>query len=312
MDETALSLGISTCLLGERVRHDGGHKRDEFLTNVLGKFVQWVPVCPEVEVGMGTPREPVRLESESDRVKMVGVQTGADWTDQMESFSGTKARFLEDQKLSGYIFKSRSPSCGLDVPIGASGSRGRGKFSSAISSAFPLLPVEEETRLDDPSIRENFIERIFAYRRLEDFFSKRRTVGQVVMFNSQHRLQMQSHSLSGQRELSQLASDGTMHGWEDLRSRYRIAFMRILEVPATKHRHHSVLRQARDHLEKTLSLEDLQEIDESITAYSENAAPLLVPLTLLRHHVRTTRSPSLKGQTYLEPHPHELLLRNHV
>lgn len=311
MDETALRLGISSCLLGERVRHDGGHKRDRFLTDVLGKFVEWVPVCPEVEVGMGTPREPVRLEGDGDRIKMVGTETRADWTDQMESFSKDKARFLEGHNLSGYIFKSRSPSCGLDVAIGAS-DRGQGKFSSAISRFLPLLPVEEETRLDEPSIRESFIEKIFAYRRLEDFFAKRRTVGQVVMFNSQHRLQLQSHSVSGQRELSQLVSEASMHGWADLRSRYRIAFMGILNVPATRRRHHSVLRHTRGHLESTLSFEDMQEIEESLTAYADGAVPLVVPLTLLRHHVRATKSPSLKGQTYLEPHPHELLLRNHV
>ncbi|HVF12053.1 MAG TPA: DUF523 and DUF1722 domain-containing protein [Actinomycetota bacterium] len=312
MDETALRLGISSCLLGERVRHDGGHKRDRFLTEVLGKLVEWVPVCPEVEIGMGTPREPVRLESDGDHIKMLGIETRTDWTDQMDDFSRTKARFLEGHNLSGYIFKSRSPSCGLDVAIEASGHRGQGKFSSAISLSLPLLPVEEETRLDEPAIRESFIERIFAYRRLEDFFAKRRTVGQVVMFNSQHRLQLQTHSVSGQKELSQLVSEGTMLGWAHLRSRYRIAFMRILHMPATSRRHHSVLRHTRGHLESTLSFEDMQEIEESLAAYAEGAVPLLVPLTLLRHHVRTTKSPSLKGQTYLEPHPHELLLRNHV
>lgn len=309
-DGQRLRLGISACLVGQRVRYDGGHKLDAFLNEVLGRYVEWVAICPEIEIGMGTPREPVRLEKQGLGVRMVGLESRKDWTDRMQEFSRTTARSLDEQRLSGFVFKSRSPSCGLEgVSVVGSRRSGQGLFASAITSHLPLLPIEEESGLADASRREGFIERIFAYRRLEDFFSKKRTPGQIAMFNAQHRLQLRVHSISGQQELSRLVSEGNRIPWGRLRELYRDVFMRVLNRPSTQEGNEEALRYASAHLEKLISAQDQTEVDEAIDAYSEGRTPLVVPIKLLSHHVRTTDSPFLKGQTYLQPDPNELMLR---
>ncbi len=189
--ETTLRLGISSCLLGHEVRFDCGHKRSGFLTDVLGRFVEWVPVCPEVELGMGVPRETVRLVRSGDDVRMVAEKSGADWTGRMRRYARARVRALLKLDLAGYVLKKDSPSCGMERvrvydPKGMPGKTGRGLFAAELVAAFPHLPVEDEGRLHDPVLRENFIERIFAYRRLQDLFQGRWTRGQVVAFHTAH------------------------------------------------------------------------------------------------------------------------------
>jgi len=174
LELSPVRIGISACLLGEEVRFDGGHKRDSFLTEILGPHVQWVPVCPEVEVGMGTPREPVRLFRSGSELRMVTVHTGHDYTEAMNRWAEERVRQLDREDLCGYVLKKDSPSCGMegvkvygrsDVPERA----GRGLFAQVLMTHMPWLPVEEEARLTDPRLRENFLERIFALRWLKDF-----------------------------------------------------------------------------------------------------------------------------------------------
>ena len=310
-------LGISACLLGEEVRFDGGHKRDSFLTDVLGAHVEWVRVCPEVEVGMGTPRETLRLVRDGGRVRMLTTRTGVDYTDAMEKWSRRRADALAGESLSGYVLKKDSPSCGMErVKVfegnGAPIRNGRGLFAAALLRRLPNLPVEEEGRLTDPGLRENFVERVFAYRRLQDLFGARWTLGQLVAFHTAHKMALLAHSTTAYRELGRLVAGAASRQRQLLREQYESAFMRTLSLPATPRRHANVLMHMAGHFKKALDDEGKQELGGCIDDYRRGLVPLVVPLTLIRHYVRKFRVEYLAGQTYLDPHPRELMLRNHV
>lgn len=191
-----IRIGISACLLGQEVRFDGGHKRDSFLTEELGKHVQWVPVCPEVEVGMGTPREALRLVRDGDRTRMITIQTGIDYTDRMNHWADRRLAALACEDLDGYVLKSNSPSCGmLDVKVfhdnGRVSPQGQGLFASALMERMPLLPVEDERRLNDPRVRENFIARLVAYRELKDQVRGGMAIGSILAFHICLQLELQ-------------------------------------------------------------------------------------------------------------------------
>src|SRR5262245_10633230 len=235
-DQHPPRIGISRCLLGDEVRHDGGHKRDPFLVSTFGRFVEWVPVCPEVEVGMGTPREPIQLvannhdvPSDAQSVRLVGVKSRQDWTMPMTMFAASRVRELKSADLAGYVLKKDSPSCGFDrvrVHRGARVTRdGRGLFAEALVRELPDLPIEEEGRLNDPSLRENFVERVFAYQRLRTLFAGRWSIHQLVVFHSMHKLQLLSHSRQGYAELGRLVAGAVKHPCRDLSATYQRLFM---------------------------------------------------------------------------------------
>jgi uncharacterized protein YbgA (DUF1722 family)/uncharacterized protein YbbK (DUF523 family) len=311
-------LGISACLLGDEVRFDGGHKRDVFLTDVLGPHVEWVRVCPEVEVGMGTPRETLRLVRDgTGRVRMLTTRTNIDHTEAMERWSRRRLEELAGADLSGYVLKKDSPSCGMErVKVFGSGGmpqrNGRGIYAAALLERFPNLPVEEEGRLSDPILRENFIERVFAYQRLRRFFAPRWTVGGLVAFHTAHKMTLLSHSTTRYQHLGRLVAAAARTPREALRADYEDAFMATLRIPATTRRHTNVLMHMAGHLKKKLETESRAELVATIGEYRRGLVPLVVPLTLLRHHVRVHGIAYLAGQTYLEPHPRELMLRNRV
>jgi uncharacterized protein YbgA (DUF1722 family)/uncharacterized protein YbbK (DUF523 family) len=316
--DAPLRIGISSCLLGEEVRFDGGHKRDHFLTNVLGPHVEWVPVCPEVEVGMGTPRETLRLIRVEGSTRMVTTRTAIDHTDSMRSWSRHRLDALAREDLSGYVLKKDSPSCGMervkvyDPAGGMPAKDGRGIYAEALLSRFPLLPVEEEGRLSDPRLRENFIERVFAYRRLKALFAGRWSVGQLVAFHTAHKMSLLAHSTTAYQELGRMVADGSRIPRAALRDRYESLFMRTLSTPATTRRHTNVLMHMAGHLKKLIDADSRQELVTCIDEYRRGLVPLVVPITLIRHHVRVHHVAYLQGQVYLEPHPRELMLRNHV
>jgi uncharacterized protein YbgA (DUF1722 family)/uncharacterized protein YbbK (DUF523 family) len=301
-------LGISACLLGDQVRFDGGHKRDPFLTDILSPHVCWVRVCPEVEVGMGTPRETLRLERRDGRaIRMVTTRTGIDHTDAMSAWARIRLTELEREHLSGYVLKKDSPSCGMEKVkvFGASGMprrTGRGVFAEALMRRFPNLPVEDEGRLSDPGRRENFIERVFAYQRLRRFFAARWTVAALVAFHTSHKMALLSHSTAGYRELGRLVASAKGMPRARLRAEYESRFMQTLTLIATSSRHANVLMHMAGHLKKRLDGPSRQELLTSIDEYRRGLAPLVVPLTLLRHHARQHDVGYLLGQTYLEPH----------
>ena len=311
-------IGISACLLGDEVRFDGGHKRDPFLTDVLAPHVEWVRVCPEVEVGMGTPRETLRLTRAVDGpVRMVTTRTEIDHTDSMMRWSRQRLQELAREDLSGYVLKKDSPSCGMErvkvyTPGGMPEKNGRGIFADALLQRLPNLPVEEEGRLTDPRLRENFIERVFAYQRMRQFFSGRWTVGGLVAFHTSHKMTLLSHSTSRYQQLGQLVASAAQLSRDVVRAQYESEFMAAMALVATARRHTNVLMHMAGHLKKLIDPASKAELSECIDEYRRGLVPLVVPLTLIRHYVRVHQVNYLAGQTYLEPHPRELMLRNRV
>ncbi|MBW2493114.1 MAG: DUF523 and DUF1722 domain-containing protein, partial [Deltaproteobacteria bacterium] len=311
-----IRLGVSSCLLGQEVRFDGGHKRDRFLTELLGSFVEWVPVCPEVEVGMGTPRPALRLvrDGEGEAVRMLEIASGRDHTRAMQRYAAQRVRALGGLELCGYVLKKDSPSCGMTrVKVygekGGATRDGRGLFALQLLDAYPNLPVEDEGRLNDARLRENFIERVFAYKRLRDLFRGRWTPGQLVAFHTAHKLQLMAHAMEPYRELGALVASVKKRAREEVREQYQDLFMAALARVATPARNTNVLQHAAGHLKKGLDSASRTELAELICDYRREEVPLVVPLTLLRHHARRLDVSYLNGQTFLEPHPKELMLR---
>ncbi len=305
------------CLLGEKVRFDGGHKRDAFLVDTFGHYVEWLPVCPEVDIGLGTPREPIRLARTGKGIRLVGVKSASDHTDAMREYATKKADKLARLDLCGFILKKDSPSCGMERvkiynPAGTSERAGRGLFAGALMARLLHLPVEEEARLSDPRLRDNFVERVFAYRRLRDLFNGRWTIGHLVRFHTAHKLVLMAHSPMAYAAIGRLVAGAKALGRADLRERYERGFMKALTVIATPGRHANVLYHMLWHFKTSLDDESRIELAATIEDYRNGLVPLIVPITLVRHHVRRLAVSCLAGQVYLEPHPKELMLRNHV
>ncbi len=309
-------IGASACLLGQNVRYDGGHREDVFLTGRLARFAALVPVCPEVEAGMGTPREPVRLVRLGGEVRMTGHHSGTDHTDAMRRWARARARALEAEDLCGFVLKKDSPSCGLERVKVHAGSRaarvGRGLFAEALLTRMPLLPVEEEGRLGDPRLLESFVERVFAYRRLKDLLASRWTLGDLVRFHSAEKLLLLAHDPAAYRALGRLVAGAKGRPRGELAAGYGDGFMRGLARLATPGKHANVLQHMAGYFKDRLSPGERRELQEAIADFRRGRSPLLVPLTLIGHHVRRHRVAYLQGQTYLQPHSRELMLRDHT
>ena len=312
-----IRIGISSCLLGQKVRFDGGHKRDAFLVDTFGAFVEWVPVCPEVELGLGTPRESLRLVRKDGLVHMVNTKSGRDITVEMRRWSRARVDELSKESLAGYVLKKDSPSCGMErVKVyGESGmaeKNGRGFFAEALMERFPRLPVEEEGRLSDPRLRDNFVERVFAYVRLRELFRARWTTGDLVRFHTAHKMALLAHSPQMYEELGRLVATAKTLTRGDVETRYRELFMDALAKMATARKHTNVLQHMLGHFKELLDADEKQELLGTVEDYRLGLVPLVVPLTLIKHHVRRRHVEYLAGQVYLDPHPKELMLRNHV
>ena len=311
-------IGISSCLLGDEVRFDGGHKRDTFLTQVLAPHVEWVRVCPEVEVGMGTPRETLRLVQQGDGpLRMITTRTGIDHTEAMTAWSERRLDALAREELSGYVLKKDSPSCGMErvkvyAAEGMPHRSGRGLYAAALLARFPTLPVEEEGRLSDARLRENFIERVFARVRLRRLFAGRWTNGAVVAFHTAHKMSLLSHSTTAYQALGRLIAAVGRMPRPEFRERYEREFMEGMRPQATVRRHTNVLMHMAGHLKTLIDGASKAELLACIDEYRRGLVPLVVPVTLIRHYVRLHQVAYLAGQTYLDPHPRELMLRNHV
>jgi uncharacterized protein YbbK (DUF523 family)/uncharacterized protein YbgA (DUF1722 family) len=307
-----IRIGVSACLLGRKVRYDGQHKRDDFVVDVLGPHVEYVPVCPEVELGLGTPRPPIHVEERGGRLHLVVVQDGRELTGDMEAYAERRVDGLAG--LSGYILKKDSPSCGMErvrVHRARGVTRdGVGFFAAALVARWPELPVEEEGRLRDARLRESFVERVFAHDRLQALWARRWTLGELVAFHTRHKLALLAHAPAAYQALGRLVARGKTLAREELRRRYAAGFMAALAVPTTRGRHTNVLQHMAGYLE--LDAPSRAELGESIADYRKGLLPLVVPWTLLRHHARAQRVEYLLGQSYLDPNPRELMLRNHV
>ncbi|NIS60618.1 MAG: DUF1722 domain-containing protein [Proteobacteria bacterium] len=315
--EATIKLGISSCLLGERVRWNGTHKLDRFLTDTLGKFVQYVPVCPEVECGLDVPREPLRQVGDPDSPRLITSRTKIDYTDQMIQWARKRVMELEKEDLCGFIFKSRSPSSGMErvkvynekgIPV----KKGVGMFARAFMAHFPLIPVEEDGRLHDPNLRENFIERIFAFKRWRDTRAERESRGNLVSFHTDHKMLILSHSPQHHRMMGKLVAQAKEISLKDLYQRYQKLLMEALRLKSTPKKNVNVLIHILGYFKKQLSADEKQEMLEIVDLYRRGNVPLIVPITLVNHYVRKYDQPYLKEQYYLHPHPAELQLRNHV
>jgi uncharacterized protein YbgA (DUF1722 family)/uncharacterized protein YbbK (DUF523 family) len=315
--EEQLRIGLSTCLLGENVRFDGGHKRDRFVTDTLGQFLEFVPVCPEMECGLGVPRESMRLVGKPESPRLVTNRTKIDHTERMITWARKRVQELEKEDLCGFIFKSRSPSSGMErVRVynekGIPEKKGVGMFARIFMEHFPLLPVEEDGRLHDIRLRENFIERIFALKRWRDLLDEKRSRGRLVAFHTQHKLLILSHSQKHSRILGKLVAAAKSISPKQLYPQYQSLFMEALKLKATVKKNINVLQHMMGYFKKQLSADEKHELLETFDQYREGYIPLIVPLTLIKHYVRKYDQPYLKQQVYLNPHPIELKLRNHA
>ncbi|MFT4570976.1 MAG: hypothetical protein ACI8TX_003086 [Hyphomicrobiaceae bacterium] len=312
-----IRIGISTCLLGQEVRFDGGHKHDRFVTDTLGRWFTFVPVCPEVEVGMGIPRETVRLVREDGELRMRGGKTSKDWTVVMNRYSKRRVKALDEMNLHGYLLKKGSPSCGMErvkvyTTAGMPSESTAGLFAAALMERFPLLPIEEEGRLNDPVLRENFIERVFAYKRVRDLFGGRWTRGDLVAFHSREKILILAHEPKAEKELGRIVANAKELGRAEVARSYPETFMRALGRQATKARHANAFHHMLGHFKKILGAPQRAALAASVEDYRNGLVPLVVPITLFNHYVELYGVEYLKGQMYLSPHPKELLLRNHV
>ena len=309
-----IRIGVSSCLVGERVRYDGGDKRDPFIADTLGAVFELVPVCPEVAIGMGVPRPPIRLVGDPQRPRALGVDDAdLDVTAPLTAFGRRMAVELDD--IGGYIFKSRSPSCGpARVKVYASGkaarAQGVGLYAREIMNRQPLLPVEEEARLVEPLWRDNFIERVFAYRRWQDLLASGFTAAGLMEVHARHKLILMAHGAAYYRTLGRLAAEGKGLRPARLCEEYGIGFMAALGHPATRKRHANVLQHLMGYLKKQLDPDGKAELLELIDAYRLGVLPLIAPQTLLRHHFRRFPHPYVEKQFYLYPDSLELQLRS--
>ena len=316
-DDANIKIGISSCLLGNKVRFDAGHKHDRYITDVLGQFVKFVPVCPEMEIGMGAPREAVRLVGDSHNPRMVGSRTAEDWTDRMNAFVTRRVKKKNLEDLSGFILKNRSPSCGMErvrvyVKSGTVERKGTGLFAAALLKQFPDMPFEEEGRLSDAALRENFIERIFAFNRLQKLFAGPFARGPIIDFHTAHKFMLLAHSPDYYRQLGQLVARIKEVSPIQFRNEYRTLFMRALKFKATVKKNTNVLQHIAGFLKNLLSDSEKGDIHEAIMDYYRSLVPLIVPITLLRHFIYKHSIEYIQNQYYLNPHPKELMLRNHV
>lgn len=311
-DDGRLRLGISQCLLGDEVRYDAGHKRNSFAVDLLGEVFSLVPVCPEVGAGMGVPREPVKLVAGEDQTRMVGVDSGTDKTEAMNRFNVRKVEDLKEADLRGFILKSRSPSCGMDVIVEGRAGSEPGMFARALTESFPALPAIEETDLGDPALRQNFVERVFAFDRQNKFFAKERSVGQLVMSHAQTKLQLDARDAEAHARVAGLFKRAGEMSYEELGRQYLVEFMAALRSPATDSGHFGVMKTIFEGIKKQVEPPVQKELARSLQDYRQGNVPLAVPLTLLRHYVRVQEHPRFHQQTYLEPEPRELLLRTRV
>jgi uncharacterized protein YbgA (DUF1722 family)/uncharacterized protein YbbK (DUF523 family) len=312
-----IKIGISSCLLGNHVRFDGGHKLDRFLADTLGQYVEYVPVCPEVEVGFPVPREALRLVGNYESPRLMTIHTKEDHTERMVAWARKRVKELDAEGLCGFIFKSNSPSSGMErVKVynekGMPEKKGRGLFARVFMDHFPLVPVEDEGRLHAPKLRENFIEMIFTLKRWRETLNHGRRMGNLVAFHTNHKLLILAHSPQHYRKMGNLVAGGKSVPPVALFTEYEALLVEALRLKTTTRKNTNVLEHILGYFKKHLTGDEKQEMLDIIHQYRSGHLPLVVPVTLINHYVRKVGEPYLSRQVYLNPHPMELQLRNHV
>ena len=316
--DSKIKIGVSSCLLGEKVRWNGDHKQNHFVREILANYFEYISICPEMEVGMGVPRETVALYGNLEKSRMISRKTQTDWTKPMQKYIQVRINSLTREDLCGFIFKSKSPSCGLSrVPVysefGSHSVRhGSGMFAQEFTNKFPLIPTEDEGRLNDSRIRENFIVKVFSFYRLQNLFKENFSIGRLVKFHTQQKYLLLAHSRKHYDALGQLVAKPKSLKIEDLKDRYGKIFMEALTFKATPKKNTDVLLHMMGFLKQILSKGEKADILSTIEDYRKELLPLIVPVTLIHHQVHKHNIEYLMNQVYLKPHPKELKLRNHV
>lgn len=311
-----ISVGISSCLLGQEVRFDGGHKLDTYITGTLADYFDFIPICPEVAIGLPIPRPPIRLVRQEDGIHVVGVKDpSVDVTEKLHAYGQKMARQLSG--ISGFILKRASPSCGMErvkvyAPDGRSIGKASGAFAEELMKAQPLLPVEEEGRLGDPGLRENFIMRVFVFHRWQQLLKSRPSVKKLLEFHSDNKYLVLAHNQAAYKRMGQLLANAGKENLNALTKTYIEELMGALHRPATRKQHANVLQHLLGYLKNQLDSEDKSEMVEVIEQYRKGIVPLIVPITLLKHHFRRHPNEYIERQIYLTPHPYELMLRNTI
>lgn len=314
-------LGISSCLLGNAVRFDSGHKHNAYITQSLGEYFEFVPVCPEVAAGLGIPRPPIHLVKQQGEIRLLHVKNHqVDVTAALQAASDHLLAEPKLAQLSGFILKKDSPSCGMErvkvYPEFATGQApersGIGLFAASLQKTFPNLPVEEEGRLCDPILRENFIGRVFVYQRWQTLLQATLTAHTLLQFHADHKYLIMAHDQAGLRSLGQLLAQAGKVDLSQLHAQYIQTLMQILSKCASRGQQANVLTHLLGYLSTHLEREDKAELVEMITQYQQGYLPLIVPITLLKHHFRKHPHPYIERQYYLKPHPSELMLLNSI
>jgi uncharacterized protein YbgA (DUF1722 family)/uncharacterized protein YbbK (DUF523 family) len=315
---TKIPIGVSACLLGEKVRFDGGHKHDPYLTDTLGPYFDYVPVCPEVGCGLSVPRESMRLVGTPESNRLIGNKTGTDFTDQMQAYCDRTVEALRLRPLFGFIFRAKSPSSGLFrvklyTPDGQPTTHyTSGLFARTFTRAFPSLPCEEDGRLHDPDLRENFIERIFALKRFRDEVVAAPSVRALQTFHACAKYLLMAHAPEGLQELGRLAAAATPAGLAETLAAYETGFLAVMAEQATAGRHVNALQHMQGYFSEQLTQQEREELAFVLDEYAREQVPLIVPVTLFRHYIFKYQTAYLMQQHYLYPHPAELKLRNHA
>ncbi|AMB81031.1 DUF1722 domain-containing protein [Pseudomonas sp. PAMC 29040] len=310
-------IAISACLLGAEVRFNGGHKASQLCSQALSEYFEFVPLCPEVAIGLGIPRQPIRLIGDPAQPQAVGsVDSAMDVTRPLHDYAVAMAAAHTD--ICGYIFMQKSPSCGLErVKVYQDGGRpaelrGRGIYAQAFCAAHPDLPVEEEGRLNDPVLRENFLTRVYAYSAWQQLLEDGITRRSLTEFHARYKYQLMAHHPEQYKTLGNMLGSLGKGDPREIAPQYFSELMKALKKCATRRTHTNVLQHISGYLKQSLSREDKQEMQYLIGQYLHGIVPLVVPLTLLKHHFRQHPDPYISRQVYLQPHPENLSLRNAI
>lgn len=315
IESNKIPVGISSCLLGEEVRHNGSHKLHSYIVSTLGNYFEFRPFCPEMSIGLGVPREPIRLIQQENEIRCVGTRDPSfDVTDKLINNANGQQQW--QQELYAYIVKKDSPSCGMErVKVykkNAPTRSGTGLYTRTLMQNFPDLPVEEEGRLGDAVLRENFIKRVFIYKRWRDLMATGIDMAKLTRFHAQHKLILYSHDQNLGRQLGKDLSSVKSDALESFVPEYASRLMQLLKIPASRKNHVNVLQHIQGYLKKKLESDDRQEMAQIIERYAHGQLPLIVPITLLRHHFRKCPDSYIEDSYYMNPHPGELMLLNNL
>jgi len=310
-----IQIGVSQCLMGDKVRFDAGHKREAFICNTLSQFFEFIAICPEVDIGLGVPRPPIRLIGDPKIPKLVSTNDESeDYTHIMKQYSQQKVTTLKS--VSGYILKSKSPTCGLfRVKVyqdkGVPSKTSRGIYAKILAEKYPNLPIEEEGRLQDPMLRENFLERVYIYRRWQELIESGITKQKLINFHTIHKFTIMAHSPKLYQTLGKKVADLGVVNFKKFSSNYISELMYGLRnYRATRKKNTNVLQHIAGYLKNVLNKADKEELHCIFEDYHRGDIPLIVPITLLQHYFRNHPDDYILAQTYLNPYPGEFRLRN--